>query len=67
MNCKNKSCLCYSVETGAVIIGITFMVSTTVAILLYCGMILDWDEMKLNFKDKRMRNCKPHIQFSKVN
>ena len=52
---KNKSCCCYSLEHGAVIIGITFMVSTSVALLCNIGLLAEWDAIKVNFKDKRMR------------
>ena len=55
--CQIKSCLCYSLEHGAIIIGITFMLSSAIGLMLYVGMLLQWDEIKLNFNDKRMRQC----------
>ena len=52
---KNKSCCCYSLEHGAIIIGITFMISSSVALLCEIGMLAEWNDIKHNFNDKRMR------------
>ena len=43
-------------EHGAVVIGITCVISSGVALILEIGMIADWDDIKLNFKDRRMRD-----------
>ena len=55
---RDKSCFCYSLQNGAVIIGIIFMLSSAVALLLEIGMLAEWDDIKLNFKDVRMQKCK---------
>jgi len=52
---KSKSCCCYSLEHGAVIIGITFMIGTSVALLANIGLLAEWDAIKSSFKDKRMQ------------
>ena len=52
---KSKSCCCYSLEHGAVIIGITFMIGTSVALLCNIGLLAEWDAIKSSFKDKRMQ------------
>ena len=58
MKCQSKSCLCYSMENGAVIIGITFMMSSAIALILEFGLIFQWNDMKIHFKNDTMRQCK---------
>ena len=58
MKCQSKSCLCYSLEHGAVIIGITFMMSSAIALLAEVGLILQWNDMKIHFKNDKMKQCK---------
>ena len=57
MKCQSKSCLCYSLEHGAVIIGITFMMSSAIALIAEVGMILQWNDMKIHFKNDTMKQC----------
>ena len=66
MKCQSKSCLCYSMENGAVIIGITFMMSSAIALILEFGLILQWNDMKIHFKNDTMRQCKFSLRKLKV-
>lgn len=52
---QDRSCFCYSLEHGAVIIGITFLISSGVALLAEIGMLVEWHDIQNNFKDERMR------------
>ena len=52
---RDRSCFCYSLENGAVIIGIIFMISSAVALLMEIGMLAEWKDVQLSFKDERMR------------
>ena len=45
-------------ENGAVIIGITFMMSSAIALILEFGLIFQWNDMKIHFKNDTMRQCK---------
>ena len=48
-----KSCCCYSLQHGTVIIGITFMISSAVALLLEIGLIAEWADIKDYVEDDR--------------
>lgn len=50
-----KGCCCYSLQDGAIIIGITFMMASSVALLMEVGLIAEWEDVKLSLHDKRMR------------
>ena len=56
---KDRSCFCYSLEYGAVIIGIISMMSSAIGLLCEVGMLYEWDRgISDNFEDKRMKKCK---------
>ena len=53
-------------ENGAVIIGITFMMSSAIALILEFGLIFQWNDMKIHFKNDTMRQCKFSLRKLKV-
>ncbi len=53
-----KSFCCYSLQHGAIVIGIAVMVASAVALLTEVGMIAEWEDIKESLKDPRMRQCK---------
>lgn len=53
-----RSCCCYSLQHGAIMIGITVMVASAVALLTEIGMIAEWEDIKDSLKDPRMQRCK---------
>ena len=55
---KDRSCFCYSLEHGAVIIGILSMMSSAVLLLAEVAMLAEWEDIQKNFKDERMKRCK---------
>ena len=56
---KDRSCFCYSLEYGAVIIGIISMMSSAIGLLCEVGMLYEWDRgISENFEDKRMKKCR---------
>jgi hypothetical protein len=52
-----RSCCCYSLQHGAIVIGITVMVASAVALLTEIGMIAEWEDIKESLKDPRMQRC----------
>lgn len=61
---KDRSCFCYSLEYGAVIIGIISMMSSAIGLLCEVGMLYEWDRgISDNFEDKRMKKCKIWVSF----
>jgi len=66
-----KSCFCYSLRHGAVVIGISVVMSSAISLLAFIGMIAEWKDIRLQFKDERMRERKilvllSHIEETKV-
>ena len=53
-----KSCCCYSLQHGAIVIGIAVMVSSAIALLTEVGMIAEWENIKESIKDPKMQQCK---------
>ena len=53
-----KSCCCYSLQHGAIVIGIAVMVSSAIALLTEVGMIAEWEDIKESIKDPKMQQCK---------
>ena len=53
-----RSCCCYSLQHGAIVIGITVMVASAVALMTEVGMIAEWEDIKESLRDPRMQQCK---------
>lgn len=53
-----KSCCCYSLQHGTVVIGIVFMVGSAVALLMEVGLIGEWRDIKLQMEDEKHIECK---------
>lgn len=58
-----KSCFCYSLRHGAVVIGISVVVSSAVSLLALIGMIAEWKDIRESFKDERMRERKKNCNL----
>ena len=57
-----KSCCCYSLQHGAVIIGITFMITSAVLVLMEVGLLAEWTDVQKSFRDLKSRQCKTILQ-----
>lgn len=62
----NRSCCCYSLRDGAIIIGITFMISSVVALLLEIGLIVEWSDIKDHMNEHLRHFTYPLILVSFV-
>ncbi|TRY62175.1 hypothetical protein TCAL_16242 [Tigriopus californicus] len=62
----SRSCCCYSPRDGAIIIGITFMICSTVALLLEIGLIVEWSDIKDNMNEHLRHFTYPLILVSFV-
>lgn len=46
-----KSCCCYSLEYGAVVIGITFFIINSVGFLMQVALLAEWEDVKDSISD----------------
>ena len=52
-----KSFCCYSLQHGAIVIGIAVMVSSAIALIAEVGMIAEWEDIKESIKNPKMQQC----------
>ena len=53
-----KGCCCYSLRHGTVIIGITFMIASSVALLMEVALIAEWQDIRLRHRDWETEHSK---------
>jgi hypothetical protein len=58
-----RSCCCYSLPHGAIIIGIAVMVCSAVGLLTEIGMIAEWQDIKESLKNPKMQQCERHLKY----